>query len=73
MMLKPCPFCGGKAEIITDEGYNTAGKLTPYIVVRCRKCGVRFPAQHFFHTNEDERADILQYLTERWNSREDTQ
>lgn len=31
--LKPCPFCGGKAELEEDMGY-------PY-VVSCKKCGAR--------------------------------
>lgn len=31
--LKPCPFCGGKAELEEDMGY-------PY-VVSCKNCGAR--------------------------------
>lgn len=31
--LKPCPFCGGKAE------FRSGSSTTPYI--RCRECGGR--------------------------------
>jgi len=33
--LKPCPFCGGKAEVVD---YGLTGKLK---VVQCSDCGAR--------------------------------
>ena len=33
--LKPCPFCGGKAEVVP---YSVYGKVKSYFV-QCLKCG----------------------------------
>jgi Lar family restriction alleviation protein len=33
--LKPCPFCGGRVEIIKNHLYGTVVGYTPY----CQKCG----------------------------------
>lgn len=33
--LKPCPFCGGKAEVVP---YSVYGKVKSYFV-NCLKCG----------------------------------
>lgn len=37
--LKPCPFCGGEAEIIKSFLY---GKVAGY-VPNCKKCGCQLP------------------------------
>lgn len=39
--LKPCPFCGGKAEIVfrgRNVGYYDDDHVKGYIVARCRIC-----------------------------------
>ena len=38
--LKPCPFCGGKAEVFID-----ATKYYKHFV-SCLKCGMRTPCEH---------------------------
>lgn len=38
MELKPCPFCGGKAEVYSD--YNSTTDRI-YGVAKCTECGVR--------------------------------
>ena len=38
--LKPCPFCGGEAELIIDEACYYKSQ------VYCKKCGVRTNRQH---------------------------
>lgn len=38
--LKPCPFCGGKAELFTEED-----KYYKHMVA-CVKCGARTPKEH---------------------------
>lgn len=40
--LKPCPFCGGEAQIICTSSVN-ADCLSKIFVIRCRKCGLRAP------------------------------
>ena len=39
MTLKPCPFCGGKAEYVRDN----AGSLKDGWYIRCSYCGTRQP------------------------------
>ena len=39
--LKPCPFCGGKAEIAFIGSTNCNGTTKGYIAARCRLCGAR--------------------------------
>lgn len=36
--LKPCPFCGGEAEITFSGRYIQRGHVRGYIVARCRTC-----------------------------------
>ena len=36
--LKPCPFCGGRAEIKRGKIY-----LDDYVQVHCTKCGASIP------------------------------
>jgi Lar family restriction alleviation protein len=40
-LLKPCPFCGGDAELDTQQGYRAlgTGRTGTRIVVYCRNCG----------------------------------
>ena len=52
--LKPCPFCGGEAEI--EEIYYTFWHLKTYYV-RCTRCGCR--------TMEDNK----EYAIQDWNRR----
>ncbi len=55
--LKPCPFCGGKAEIIT---WNTVGWAIVYGVM-CLKCEVGIEGTFKNYT----RAEAI----EAWNKR----
>lgn len=38
--LKPCPFCGGEAEVIKLENYHTQSYR---YFVTCRVCGAEIP------------------------------
>lgn len=40
--LKPCPFCGGEAQIECTSAVN-ADCLSKIFVIRCQKCGLRSP------------------------------
>jgi len=60
--LKPCPFCGGDAEIITLEGGDgdvNAGAMC----VQCPSCG---SASSLVYPLMD---DVKDLLLERWNKR----
>lgn len=55
--LKPCPFCGGKAEMEVYTKYNGDNDC----VVKCIKCGATVP---IWHETEEEAA-------RQWNNRFD--
>ena len=41
--LKPCPFCGGKAEIREyANGHKGSGEFTANYEVGCNKCKIKF-------------------------------
>lgn len=41
--LKPCPFCGGEAEIMCLSTVNEHGILSKVFVITCKECGLRNP------------------------------
>lgn len=68
--LKPCPFCGGKAEYHSlldteptrdKDGYYIDADDTYYEYVRCTVCGAEISS---FDDDEDEEITI-----EKWNRR----
>ena len=77
--LKPCPFCGGKAEIkiwkrakvidcssfSTNPDYCKTKKLPTKYLVKCsnKKCNACRPQTRYFHTKKK--------ATEEWNRRVD--
>lgn len=56
--LKPCPFCGGKAEV---DAYGLTGRV---IVIKCLSCGARTRA---FDTDIKRGENAI----EAWNRRSD--
>jgi len=64
--LKPCPFCGSKAEIITLQGEADALSIGAQCV-QCTSsmCGA---ASGLIYPLMD---DVTQLLAERWNKREE--
>ena len=69
--LKPCPFCGGKPEIIRCKIY-----LDDALQVRCSECGTCQPkvfTDHLMYTNGKEMFYTEKMATEkivsRWNKR----
>ncbi len=42
VVLLPCPFCGGEAELVSDEGYER----NPLSRIGCTECGAEIIAGH---------------------------
>ncbi len=61
--LKPCPFCGGEAELSMHFWASPTTVVTYYAV--CTKCSCRM--QHSGYNDEETREDII----EAWNRRVD--
>jgi Lar family restriction alleviation protein len=57
--LKPCPFCGGKAEIIEDM--NFIGEVG----IECQNCFIQFTAP----THDKRVIDEKGYMITMWNRR----
>lgn len=67
--LKPCPFCGGEAEIATSQSayYEMVGKHGhACISLECRKCNLDM-YEHSFHIKNYEAK--VQALAKKWNRR----
>ena len=64
--LKPCPFCGGKAEFIdeSDDWYSKYSVDYEWVnlpmMVRCVECGAKIEADE-----NDAKEDII----DQWNTR----
>lgn len=74
MELKPCPFCGGKANITQiSHGYNHAGFNYDF-ELKCARCGVDFGREESFaKVTQDGRLVITKdgymELVKKWNRR----
>lgn len=67
--LKPCPFCGGKANLHTDAetslvGTSIAGAGRRFVMISCLSCGVRTP-----HILEDVEYCAVDKVKEIWEKR----
>lgn len=65
--LKPCPFCGGDAEMDTRQGYSQFppnGRSGTRIAVYCRDCGAEIGV-----CREDVPSIEAEQVTEMWNRR----
>lgn len=56
--LKPCPFCGGEAEL-------SSPRFIPHAWVACKKCGVSTPTHTAFTPRE-----AKEQAVNAWNRRE---
>ena len=76
--LKPCPFCGGEAEV--REGFVYADNA---VLIRCQKCFVKtekvlinHPKITYYGTDESTRytkEQAIQKAAEIWNRRADNE
>lgn len=71
VVLKPCPFCGGKAEA-SESPNSRSEEGESFYEVRCKKCGVHVTGKSFnFWTveyNAEKPQDLLSAVR-RWNKR----
>lgn len=58
--LKPCPFCGGEAELFEIYHYNDSLTL---FQAGCEACGIHFRGCR------DTKAEARQVAIEKWNRR----
>lgn len=61
--LKPCPFCGGKAQIL-DNAWHVI--FNTRVRIKCRRCGVR--TMEYVGSDWD---DTHYLAIEAWNRRAD--
>lgn len=71
--LKPCPFCGGDAEVIEREAHNAFEGLA----VRCKRCLCGTAPEYAGRTTtlsgyvkaDTSLADVLKSVVDKWNTR----
>lgn len=73
--LKPCPFCGGKAEFKTNSsGYNNDSRIIGF-GIKCNKCGLEHPKRYEVRISLGKNGEIITDLDQRiraideWNYR----
>lgn len=69
--LKPCPFCGGKAELCNGSTYG----LFDFVYMSCRKCYARTERVYIRHINVKgtgyyTEEEAIQKAVEAWERRE---
>lgn len=62
--MKPCPFCGGEAELVTGA-HRDGGYIENCAFVRCKGCGARSYEFHECVTPDE----VQGYASEAWNRR----
>jgi Lar family restriction alleviation protein len=80
--LKPCPFCGGKAEVsfVSDKVPYVLKKYhNRYIFAGCRNCGIVTPVYNAFNNtgsplrNEANTESAKRKAIKAWNRRADNE
>jgi hypothetical protein len=68
--LKPCPFCGGEAELDTRRAYRnlSTGQIGDAVAIYCLWCSADMSACRADHSGLDDE-DIVHMVTEMWNRR----
>lgn len=66
-ILKPCPFCGGEAELVKDVHCGGHGDYVETTYIHCKDCGAKGP---IFSDYDDDRANMTHNAIKGWNKRE---
>ena len=70
MMIKSCPFCGGKPYIEESQRGFMGGKSTKVCFVRCKVCNARSNKVDLADYNCKSRsAQAIRDVVEQWNKR----
>ena len=70
MMIKSCPFCGGKPYIEESQRGFMGGKSTKVCFVRCKQCNARSNKVDLANYNCKSRsAQAIRDVVEQWNKR----
>ena len=64
--LKPCPFCGGEAEI--KEGWTYGDP--PHYYLMCKECGVRGGTTNLY-LDGNTAEECIEICARKWNRRVD--
>lgn len=64
--LKPCPMCGGRARITSDDEYF-GGEWCEAIHAECVNCGMRTRAYHSYTV--EEKGELARHVAALWNRR----
>lgn len=74
-VLKPCPFCGGKAYIQKlTSGYTGSGEFIAGYEVGCKTCNIKFKAESRFALIDGQpvfKTNGYDRCVEQWNRRAD--
>lgn len=70
--LKPCPFCGGPAELDTKRPFRSldSGDLMEAVAVYCHECSAEISECYYL---ESEAEDLIDSVIEAWNKRVPTE
>lgn len=63
--LKPCPFCGGEAELVKDTRCEGHGDYVEYTYVQCTECEARGP----YGSDYEDRSNMTTIAIQGWNDR----
>ncbi len=68
--LKPCPHCGGEAEMDTMQAFRVIsdGRISHAVAVYCLSCSAGMTACYADHSGL-ELDDLIHMLSEQWNRR----
>ncbi len=68
--LKPCPFCGGRAELDSRRGYRslTTGNIESAVAIYCLQCSADMSICHRDRPGIDP-SELADELREAWNKR----
>lgn len=73
--LKPCPFCGGEAEFITDTSGLRSEFRRISFSIQCKGCKIEYPKRYEIEFRLDSHGEIVMNTDERqkaleaWNKR----